>query len=330
MDVTELVLLRPRRINVELLIYGYSRIHIVLNIPNEINEIIMQYFFSFFIIDTLQEHIYKGFDVVTNSECIIKEESNEKQRNIIMTLTNLPNCPSALLHGIDAWNDTHYYFATEFYDIKFDLFDYIQKTHSSTNFRQFVRNQSLKKQKPLQTVSQWLKDVSRMFAQICEAIQWLHINSICHLDISLESINISQWKPYIQLKITDFSRAKKIENNNYKMTGRIGKLGYMAPETYGGDMFDGRAADVYCLGPTLFMMLIGSPPYKKPALTDAAFNFIINGRIGDVLKHWKRMTLITVDALDLLTKIFRPEPSRITLPEILKHPFITKYSSNST
>merc|ERR1712151_980697 len=39
------------------------------------------------------------------------------------------------------------------------------------------------------------------------------------------------------------------------------------------------------------------------------------------LKHWKRLRLITVDALDLLNKILRYQNTRISLDEVLNHSF---------
>merc|ERR1719461_319093 len=53
-----------------------------------------------------------------------------------------------------------------------------------------------------------------------------------------------------------------------------------------------------------------------------AFNFIVNSRLRDVLKHWKRLRFVNEEALDLLNKIFVYESKRITMDEILKHPFV--------
>merc|ERR1712048_314723 len=69
-------------------------------------------------------------------------------------------------------------------------------------------------------------------------------------------------------------------------------------------------------------MLIGAPPFPMPVPTNPAFNFIVNGRLKDVLKHWKRLRLVTEDALDLMNKIFVYESKRIKMEDILKHPFI--------
>jgi len=104
--------------------------------------------------------------------------------------------------------------------------------------------------------------------------------------------------------------------------GRVGKLQYMCPEAYARRAYDARKADVYCLGVMLWMMLIGAPPYQAPQPQNAAFNYIVNGRLADVLRHWKRLRLLTEDALDLLTKMLCYEQNRLSLADVLNHPFL--------
>jgi len=125
----------------------------------------------------------------------------------------------------------------------------------------------------------------------------------------------------LKVKVIDLGLAQKFNNNDFRFRGRVGKLQYMCPEAYGRQVYDAKAADVYCLGVMLFMMLIGAPPYQAPQPQNQAFNYFVSGRIGDVLKHWKRLRLITVDALDLLNKILRYQNTRISLDEVLNHSF---------
>eukprot|EP00488_Nonionellina_sp_1-RS-2012_P000768 TRINITY_DN1212_c0_g1_i1.p1 TRINITY_DN1212_c0_g1~~TRINITY_DN1212_c0_g1_i1.p1 ORF type:complete len:154 (+),score=41.82 TRINITY_DN1212_c0_g1_i1:330-791(+) len=95
----------------------------------------------------------------------------------------------------------------------------------------------------------------------------------------------------------------------------------MAPEVFARQIFNAKAADVWSLGIMLFMMLIGSPPFQCAQSKSPAFNLIIKGRIKDVLKHWKRLRIVTGDALDLLDKILKYQTKRISLEEILRHSF---------
>jgi serine/threonine protein kinase len=125
-----------------------------------------------------------------------------------------------------------------------------------------------------------------------------------------------------QIKIIDFGLAKYYANGKFVNNKRVGKTGYMAPEVFAKKQYDPRAADIWSLGVMLFMMLIGAPPYQLPSPSNPAFNFIVNGRLRDVLKHWKRLRCVNKDALDLLNKIFKYESKRISMDEILKHPFV--------
>merc|ERR1712113_1058676 len=87
--------------------------------------------------------------------------------------------------------------------------------------------------------------------------------------------------------------------------------------------YDARAADIYCLGIMLFMMLVGAPIYQYPIKTCAPFHYCMSGRLNEILIHWKRLSIVTEDALDLLNKILRYEDKgRITMKQIFEHPFL--------
>ena len=70
------------------------------------------------------------------------------------------------------------------------------------------------------------------------------------------------------------------------------------------------------------MMSIGAPPYKRATRSNPAFSWIIGGRLADVLKHWKRLHLISKDCLNCMERIFKWERDRITIAELIKHPFV--------
>jgi len=126
----------------------------------------------------------------------------------------------------------------------------------------------------------------------------------------------------MQTKIIDFGVTQKCSDGQFQCSERVGKIRYMSPEVYAKKSYDARAADVYCLGVMLFMMLTGSPPYKIPRPSDdVAFKYIIEGRLSVLLIHWKRLSMLTEDAVDLLKRILCYEAQRISMKDLLDHPF---------
>jgi len=96
----------------------------------------------------------------------------------------------------------------------------------------------------------------------------------------------------------------------------------MAPEVYASKEYSPEKADIWCLAVMLFMMLVGAPPYECPNPTNPAYRFIISGRLRDVLSHWKRLPLVSADALDVMEKIFKPENERISMEELRSHKYV--------
>lgn len=89
--------------------------------------------------------------------------------------------------------------------------------------------------------------------------------------------------------------------------------------------FNAQKADIWTLGTMLYMMLLGNDPYKK--VHDVKFRYIINGSLEALLVHSKDIRLVTADALDLMNKILCYEKDRISMDEILRHPFLNVGSS---
>jgi len=290
------------------------------------------------IADTLQGRIYAGIDLETNRPAVIKEawrqlvhsgysrkghrvpEDFLSEREMVMRLSQLQDC-QGIAKGIGEWNDEHcYYYAMEHCEA--ELFDYISKHHQSARYRQFVEGEARKPQVAVKVANEWTLRVASMFKQICTSVHWMHSKGFCHLDLSLENTMISDLAN-LRVKIIDLGLTKEFPDGNFLCRlGRVGKLQYMCPEVYARRPFDARKADVYCLGVMLFMMLIGAPPYQAPQPQNAAFKYIISGRVADVLKHWKRLRLLTEDAVDLLTKMLCYEKHRISVADILQHPFL--------
>ena len=127
------------------------------------------------------------------------------------------------------------------------------------------------------------------------------------------------------LKICDFGLARRLTDDKLfppSEDTRPGKTNYMAPEIYEGSEFDGRAADVYSCGVILFMMLLGCPPYELPTITDRRFRLIYQNRLKDLLDRWNVASLVSSQALDLLSGMLAERSRRIDVDSVLQHPWL--------
>jgi len=289
--------------------------------------------------DTLQGRIYVGIDKL-NGNCVIVKEAwkqlvklrksrkdhyvfedfiNEKE--VIKFLSKQMDFSFGIVRMIDEWEDRHCYFYAMEACNGGVLFDYIKSMH----IRKFVPPHAYQQpnfpQEYVEKSNAWIKTVRHFFRQLVDSVSWMHNKGVCHLDLSLENTMIYEMSSQT-IKIIDFGVAMKTEDGNFMQSKRIGKFSYMAPEVFAEQRYDSRKADIWSLGVMLFMMLIGAPLYELPTTNNPAFAFILNGRVGDILKHWNLSHCVTTEALDLMVKIFRVEKDRISMEDLRKHPFV--------
>eukprot|EP00483_Globobulimina_turgida_P008787 UN08805 len=107
----------------------------------------------------------------------------------------------------------------------------------------------------------------------------------------------------------------------------------MSPEVAAkGVSYDCRAADIWCLGVILFAMLTGKAPYTKPDIVsdltdmhsdgDVALTYLLNGKIDLILRKQNKRWMVNDVAIDLMKRIFTLEKNRISMEEVLSHPFV--------
>ena len=111
------------------------------------------------------------------------------------------------------------------------------------------------------------KQAKFYFAEILEAIQYLHDNDILYRDLKPENIVLDE---YGHVKLTDFGLSKVEFKRDDRAYSFCGSPEYMAPEMLATErhrmlgnapMYHNKSLDFYHLGALLFEILCGLPPF---------------------------------------------------------------------
>ncbi len=181
---------------------------------------------------------------------------------------------------------------------------------------------------------QYMRDVVR-------GLEYLHFQRVLHRDIKPSNILVDD----VGAKLADFGTAKVLQRDNtyasfasmaakarseakldfeYDFNDMIsdteGTPAFMAPELFADPVipFSGRAADIWSLGATLYMMVVGTPPFmasSQPKLVERLLD-------PDDSPHWP--SSLGPHLTDLLKRMLQKDPTqRATLAEIMQHEWLT-------
>uniref|UniRef100_A0A0D9VZD9 non-specific serine/threonine protein kinase n=1 Tax=Leersia perrieri TaxID=77586 RepID=A0A0D9VZD9_9ORYZ len=144
---------------------------------------------------------------------------------------------------------------------------------------------------------------------------------VCHRDLKLEN-TLLDGSPAPRLKICDFGYSKSsVLHSQPKST--VGTPAYIAPEVLLKKEYDGKTADVWSCGVTLYVMVVGAYPFEDPE-EPKNFRKTIQ-RILNVQYSIPENVDISPECRHLISRIFVGDPnSRITIPEIRKHGWFLK------
>ncbi|XP_055829082.1 serine/threonine-protein kinase SAPK1-like isoform X2 [Solanum dulcamara] len=160
-----------------------------------------------------------------------------------------------------------------------------------------------------------------LFERICNAGRFSEDEQICHRDLKLENTLLNgSSKP--RLKICDFGYSKSsVLHSQPKST--VGTPAYIAPEVLSRKEYDGKLADVWSCGVTLYVMLVGAYPFEDPE-DPRNFRKTLT-RILSVQYSIPYYVRVSKECKLLLSQIFVADPGkRITIEEIKKHPWFLK------
>ncbi|XP_004299666.1 PREDICTED: serine/threonine-protein kinase SAPK2-like isoform X1 [Fragaria vesca subsp. vesca] len=158
------------------------------------------------------------------------------------------------------------------------------------------------------------------FQQLISGVSYCHSMQICHRDLKLEN-TLLDGSTAPRVKICDFGYSKSLLQSQPKST--VGTPAYIAPEVLSKKQYDGKIADVWSCGVTLFVMIAGAYPFEDP---DDPKNFrkTIN-RILAVHYSIPDHVQVSIECRHLLSQIFVENPEkRITIAGIKSHPWFLK------
>jgi len=159
------------------------------------------------------------------------------------------------------------------------------------------------------------------FQQLISGVSYCHSMQICHRDLKLEN-TLLDGSPTPRLKICDFGYSKSALLHSIPKS-TVGTPAYIAPEVLQRKEYDGKIADVWSCGVTLYVMLVGAYPFEDPE-DPRNFRKTI-GRIMSVQYTIPDYVRVSSDCRHLLSRIFGANPTkRITIPEIKQHPWFQK------
>ncbi|AAF71802.1 putative serine/threonine-protein kinase SRK2C CAMK-OST1L family [Arabidopsis thaliana] len=159
------------------------------------------------------------------------------------------------------------------------------------------------------------------FQQLISGVNYCHSLQICHRDLKLEN-TLLDGSEAPRVKICDFGYSKSgVLHSQPKTT--VGTPAYIAPEVLSTKEYDGKIADVWSCGVTLYVMLVGAYPFEDPS-DPKDFRKTI-GRILKAQYAIPDYVRVSDECRHLLSRIFVANPEkRITIEEIKNHSWFLK------
>ncbi|CDY20594.1 BnaC08g14640D [Brassica napus] len=147
------------------------------------------------------------------------------------------------------------------------------------------------------------------FQQHISGVSYCHAMQICHRYLKLEN-TLLDGSPASRLKISDFGYSKS-------------SLLHSRPKVLSRREYDGKMADVWSCGVTLYVMLVGAYPFEDQEDPKNFRKTIQLGLFKIMAVQYKipNYVHISQDCKHLLS---RPTHSRINIAEIKKHPWFVK------
>ena len=154
------------------------------------------------------------------------------------------------------------------------------------------------------------KAAKPLFLHICLGLKALHEHSIVHRDIKLDNMLFEE----SLAKLCDFGASKAVRAGE-RLVDRVGTPAYLAPEVVSDRDYEGRPADMWSLGVSLYGLLCGTLPFK--GFNSSALHKAIDAGVYPLPSELSR------PAKDLLSRLLTHDPAkRPSVTEVLAHTWL--------
>lgn len=150
-----------------------------------------------------------------------------------------------------------------------------------------------------------------IFRQVILGVEYLHYQKIIHGDIKPENLLLADGDV---IKVADLGVCNEFLGDDASIDQRTatGTPAFRAPETLSGQKiyFDGKSADIWSLGITLFAFVFGDVPFKSPTVP-VLYEQVKN---EDIIFPAKA---VSEELKDLIVQMLDKDPERrITMQQI--------------
>ncbi|XP_070827218.1 calcium/calmodulin-dependent protein kinase kinase 1b isoform X2 [Chaetodon trifascialis] len=160
------------------------------------------------------------------------------------------------------------------------------------------------------------------FRDVVLGIEYLHYHKIIHRDIKPSNLLLGDDG---HIKIADFGVSNEFEGTDALLSSTAGTPAFMAPEmmTEHEERFSGKALDVWAMGVTLYCFVFGKCPFYDEYIVP------LHNKIKNKPVEFPETPLISNELKELIERMLDKNPeTRITIPEIKLHPWVTENGSN--
>src|SRR3990167_6346795 len=168
-----------------------------------------------------------------------------------------------------------------------------------------------------------INDVKRLFKQVLTAVNELHENNICHLDLKLENIMVDPKQQ--EIKLIDFGFAEftkeTADQRNEKMISQFrGSIHYSAPEIVRNIPFDGKKADIWALGVLLYILITKRFPFPGNENDYDDYRAVAQQIVNHQLTFNGPFTPQVISLIELM---LQSDPTkRLPIKYLLQHPWL--------